>query len=424
MAITRPRGTNDFLPEETAKWQKIESMLRDLCQIFGFGEIRTPIFEETDLFCRGVGDTTDIVQKEMYTFNDQGGRSLTLRPENTASAARAYLENKLFAAPQPVKLYYLGPMFRYERPQAGRFRQFHQFGIELFGSDSPFADAEVIGFAWELYRRFGLKDLRLEINSVGCSKCRPNHREALQEYLRPHLNDLCQTCQDRFARNPLRIFDCKSPVCQNLIQGSPTMREHLCPECADHFEAVKKALITADIPFQINDNMVRGLDYYTKTAFEIITDQIGAQGTICGGGRYDGLIAEIGGGDSVPGVGFAMGLERLLAVLRVQEHDLETGAEIDVFVATVTDEEEETGQRAFALAMDLRRMGFKVQQDLMARSLKAQLKAADKTGARYVIIIGGEELLRNTAVIKDMKQGEQVEVPLQEIKQFFVSTNK
>jgi len=418
MSITRPRGTNDFLPPETSKWQIVEAMLRQICYEFGYGEIRTPIFEDTELFARGVGSTTDIVQKEMYTFADQGDRSLTLRPENTAGVVRAYIENKLAAQTQPVKMFYIGPMFRYERPQAGRFRQFHQFGIELFGSSSPFADAEVIGLAWEFYNRLGIRGLELHINSVGCPNCRPGYRTALQNFIKPRYDELCDSCKTRFDKNPLRILDCKSPVCREICEGAPAMAENLCQDCAEHFAAVQKALDAAGIPYQIDHNLVRGLDYYTKTAFEILASGIGAQSAVCGGGRYDGLAEELGAVPT-PGVGFALGMERIFTVLAAQGEDIEVSDYIDVYIATTPGGSGVT-EAAFALNMDLRRAGIRSEQDLIGRSMKAQFKYADKVGARYVIIIGEEELANGQAQLRDMQDSSQSLLSINEIRKYLL----
>lgn len=406
MLTKRPRGTNDFLPEDTCKWQYVENLLRELCHEFGYEEIRTPIFEETELFLRGVGDTTDIVQKEMYTFEDAGGRSVTLRPENTASAVRAYVENKLAARPQPTKLFYIGPMFRYERPQAGRFRQFHQFGVECFGADSPAADAEIITLAWEFYRRLGLKNLELNLNSVGCPECRPAYRKALQDFLRPNLDKLCDSCRERFDKNPLRILDCKNPECQQYLTGAPTTLDALCDDCREHFEAVKKYLDAVGIPYKINERLVRGLDYYTNTAFEILLSDIGAQSAVCGGGRYNRLVEEIGG-KPTPGVGFALGMERVFNALASQGIELPAGRKVDVFVAAL---DAAAGEEAFRLTTELRRQGLAAAQDVMGRSLKAQFKYADKFAAAYTIIVGGDELTRGAVQLRDMAAGEQSEV--------------
>lgn len=411
MLTKRPRGTNDFLPEDTAKWQYIEKLLREICRQFGYAELRTPIFEETALFLRGVGDTTDIVQKEMYTFEDTGGRSLTLRPENTASAVRAYVENKLFAGQQPVRLFYMGPMFRYERPQAGRFRQFHQFGVECFGPASPAADAEVIALAWEFYRRLGLKNLELNLNSVGCPNCRPAYRQALQDFLRPHLSELCPTCKERFEKNPLRILDCKNPQCQQFLQGAPTTLDALCDECHEHFEAVQSYLHAAAIPYRLNTKLVRGLDYYTNTAFEILLSDIGAQSAVCGGGRYNGLVEELGG-KATPGVGFALGMERVFSALTAQKLALPEQPGLDVFVA-VLDKQAQT--MAFQLACNLRQSGLAAGYDTMERSLKAQFKYADSQRAAYTLLVGGEELTRDSVVLRDMQSSEQTEQSINEI---------
>ncbi|MGI5891859.1 MAG: histidine--tRNA ligase [Bacillota bacterium] len=419
MAITRPRGTNDFLPADTAKWQIVESMLHEICRQFGYGEIRTPIFEETELFQRGVGGTTDIVQKEMYTFCDQGERSLTLRPENTASAARAYLENKLYGQTQPVKLYYMGPMFRYERPQAGRFRQFHQFGVEVFGTQSPLADAEVIALAWKFYNRLGIRNMSLHLNSVGCADCRREYRRILQSYLQDKYDELCTSCQQRFERNPLRILDCKSPVCRELSHDAPTMFDNLCGVCADHFTKVRSALERADIPYTLDKRLVRGLDYYTKTAFEILVESIGAQSAICGGGRYDGLIEELGGSEPVPGVGFALGMERIFAALKAQGSDIEAQQAPDVFIVTAPGNDE-VYNTAFALAIALRGAGLRVEQDLMGKSMKAQFKLADKLGAPAVVILGEEELADGQALVRNMQTSEQQRLSLAEIKEYLI----
>ncbi len=418
MAITRPRGTNDFLPEDTKSWQAVEAMLRQICREFAFEEIRTPIFEDTDLFIRGVGNTTDIVQKEMYTFTDRGERSLTLRPENTASVCRAYLEDKLYGRIQPVKLYYMGPMFRYERPQAGRFRQFHQFGVEVIGTISPYADAEIISLAWEFYNRLGIRNLRLYLNSVGCPNCRPRYREVLQDYFRPHLDQLCPSCQERFERNPLRILDCKSEICQNIGKEAPQIFDNLCDSCADHFEQVKRILATAGVEYMLNPRMVRGLDYYTKTAFEIVVENIGAQSAVCGGGRYDGLIEELGG-EPTPSVGFALGMERIFSALKAQGDDIEVEDDCSVFVISTPDNEE-TRKAAFALCYDLRRLDIKTELDYDGKSIKAQLKAANRINAEYTVIIGSEELADGQAIVKCMKDGEQIKLPIADVKQYLL----
>ncbi|MDR2713172.1 MAG: histidine--tRNA ligase [Clostridiales bacterium] len=415
MTIKRPRGTNDFLPGETVRWQDLENKLHRLCRQYGFEEIRTPIFEETELFARGVGNTSDIVQKEMYVFQDMGGRSLALRPEGTASVARAYLENKMQALNQPVKLYYLGPMFRSERPQAGRYHQFHQFGLEIFGSNSYLADAEVICFAWDFYTSLGLSELDLHLNSVGCPKCRPLYRQSLQEFLAPQKEQLCTTCRERFERNPLRILDCKSPICRELSVGAPVMLDQVCPECEEHFRKVRKTIDEAGIPYILDDRLVRGLDYYTKTAFEIQIKGIGAQSAVCGGGRYDGLIEEFGG-PAIPGVGFALGLERIFLALESQGIGFEKEPQLDIFIATMG---EAACGKAFTLAQELRQKNLSVQQDLLGKSLKSQLKSADKQGARFVIIIGEDELQSGLYQVRDMAESFQELVPDEDLLSFF-----
>ncbi|MCL2677772.1 MAG: histidine--tRNA ligase [Clostridiales bacterium] len=421
MTISRIKGTNDILPQAAAGWRAVEALLRQICREFGYGEIRTPVFEETELFQRGVGETTDIVQKEMYTFTDRGGRSLTLRPENTASAARAYLENKLHAAAQPVKLYYIGPMFRSEQPQAGRFRQFHQFGVEVFGSASPLADAEVIALAWEFYRRLGISSPELRLNSVGCPECRPAHKEALREFLKPSLAKLCPTCQGRYERNPLRILDCKNEGCQKLTEGAPTTFSSLCPECGEHFARVTEALSAAGIPYQLDQRLVRGLDYYTKTAFEMLSAGIGAQSALCGGGRYDGLVQALGG-EATPAVGFALGLERVFAALKAQEAEIKTEEAPDVFVLAFPAGNAEVSRAAFALTAELRRAGLAVEQDLLGRGMKSQLKHADKLGAPHVVIVGERELAENQVLLREMARGEQRAVPISEVREILLTS--
>jgi histidyl-tRNA synthetase len=420
LLTTRPRGTNDFLPQETEKWQLVEKILREICAEFDYHEIRIPIFEHTELFQRGVGETTDIVEKEMYTFEDRGKRSITLRPEGTASTVRAYLEHKMSALPQPVKLYYMGPMFRYERPQAGRYRQFHQFGVEVFGSSDPGIDAEVIGLAMVFYQRLGLTGLEVRLNSVGCPKCRPTHRQLLQEFLKQDLEHLCPDCQGRFNRNPLRILDCKNPQCQKITTDAPTVLSSLCSECADHFTSVKEYLEMAGVKYQIDDRMVRGLDYYTKTAFEIIVQEIGAQSAICGGGRYDGLVESLGG-PPTPGVGFALGLERIFPTLASQGIELSSRKMLDVYLVAI---EEKGHKKAFQLLMNLRKMGIKAEKDYMNRSMKAQMKAANRFNVKYVLILGEDELARDVIMVRNMETSEQKEMMVSEALNFMEQTLK
>lgn len=411
VAIQRPKGTQDLLPGTVEKWQDLEQQIRKICREYGYEEIRTPMFEATELFQRGVGETTDIVNKEMYSFLDKGERSITLRPEGTASVCRAYVENKLYGGPQPVKLYYMGPMFRYERPQAGRFRQFHQFGVEVLGADKPIVDAEVITLVWDLYSRLGLKGLEVHVNSVGCPTCRAEHRTKLQEFLAPRREQLCKDCQDRFERNPMRILDCKNPSCQEITQGAPTTLDTLCPECSEHFKELQELLTAAGVRYKVDPRLVRGLDYYRKTAFEVIVEDIGAQSAICGGGRYDGLVEEVGG-PQTPGIGFAMGMERVLRALQASGKDSDRAPKEFVMFAALG---ELAQKKAFSLVSQLRSKGIPANIDLLGRSLKSQLKTADKAQAHYAAILGEDELTRQVLILRDLALGEQLEVPLTEV---------
>lgn len=411
MSIQRPKGTQDLLPGVVEKWQDLEQHIRTICREYGYEEIRTPIFEATELFQRGVGETTDIVNKEMYTFLDKGDRSVTLRPEGTASVCRAYVENKLYGGQLPVKLFYMGPMFRYERPQAGRFRQFHQFGVEVLGADKPIVDAEVITLVWDLYTRLGLKGLEVHVNSVGCPTCRAEHRTKLQEFLAPRREQLCKDCQDRFERNPMRILDCKNPTCQEITQGAPTTLDTLCPDCSEHFEELKELLTAAGVHFKVDPRLVRGLDYYRKTAFEVLVENIGAQSAICGGGRYDGLVEQVGG-PQTPGIGFAMGMERVLAALQASNPLVRTmKKEFVRFVALG----EEAQKKCFTFVSQLRRNRIPASIDLLGRSLKAQLKTADKVQARYAAIVGEDEMNREVVILRDLTLGEQSELPFADV---------
>lgn len=417
MSIQIPRGTVDVLPGEVEKWQYVERWARQLCHRFNFAEIRTPIFEHTELFERGVGEGTDIVQKEMYTFLDKGKRSITLRPEGTAPVVRAYVENKLYAHPiQPQKLFYIGPMFRYERPQAGRLRQFTQFGVEVIGADDPMVDAEVIGMALEFYAGLGLTQVRLELNSVGCPQCRPEHRKALLAFLEGYKDQLPPEDRERMERNPLRVLDSKDPVTQRITENAPSILDYLCPACASHFEKLRHYLDILEIRYVINPRLVRGLDYYTQTAFEIMSEGFGAIGTICGGGRYNGLVAEIGGQDK-PGIGFALSIERLLLALKSHKIEIPTHPGLDCFIVAMGEEAKGVG---FKLAQELRRAGLRVELDLLNRGLKGQLKAADRFKANYALILGEEELRRNVVVLKTMASGEQREFTHEEAKRFLV----
>ncbi|MCL6515952.1 histidine--tRNA ligase [Alicyclobacillus sp.] len=410
MLTQRPRGTADILPGEVEQWQAIERIIRDTCAVYHYDEIRTPVFEHTELFARGVGETTDIVSKEMYTFVDRGDRSVTLRPEGTAGVVRAFVENKLYGSAQTVKLYYIGPMFRYEKPQRGRWRQFHQYGVEVLGAEHPAADAEVIAINVDLLRRFGLRDLTVELNSVGCPVCRPRHRETMLERLRPVAERLCGDCQQRLERNPLRIFDCKNESCQRVVAeaGAPTILESLCDDCRGHFEQVRAFLDAMGVPYTLNDRLVRGLDYYTRTAWEVTVPGFSSVG---GGGRYNGLVAEVGGPET-PGVGFAGSIERALLVLREQGAQLPDGAAMDVWVA-VADETAEIA--AMRLLQQLRLAGVRADRDYLGKGLRAQLKAADRVKARFCAILGADEVARGVVTLKDLTTGRQWEAAADEV---------
>lgn len=410
-ATNAPRGTYDILPGDSRRWQYIEESVSRIFHAYGYEEIRTPMFEHTELFVRGIGETTDIVQKEMYTFVDNGGRSLTLRPEGTASVARAYLEHKMFSEAQPVKMYYIGPMFRYERPQAGRYRQLYQFGAEALGTSDPVADVEMIAMPFELYRTLGLKSLEVQVNSIGCPECRPKYRAALVEWLKEREDKLCKTCQSRLERNPLRVLDCKEAQCQAATEGAPRTIGFLCQECEKHFASVQNYLRILEIPFTVNPRLVRGLDYYTKTVFEVVSTAVGAQSALCGGGRYDGLVEEVGG-RSTPGVGFAAGMDRLMLALANEGIELPVSMRYDVFVAALG---EEPRKKAVELTFALRTKGIRTDLDYGSRSLKAQMKAADRDGAKLVLILGDDELKRGVAVVRRMDTSEQVEIALPEL---------
>lgn len=411
MLTKAPRGTRDILPDQIYKWNYVETLYKDICSRYGFEEIRTPIFEHTELFKRGVGETTDIVEKQMYSFDDNGGRNITLKAEGTAPVVRAFIENKLYANAQPVKLFYSTPCFRYERPQAGRFREFHQFGIEAFGTDNPLVDAEVIGVAIDFFNALGITNLELRINSIGCSECRTKYKEALKAYLKDKWDVLCDTCKGRYDRNPMRILDCKSEVCQENVKDAPRMLDYLCDECKNDFEAVKKYLEMMSITYIVDPNIVRGLDYYTKTAFEIISNEIGAQSTVCGGGRYDHLVEQIGG-PSTPGVGFGLGIERLLLTLENNNISLDKENVTDVFIVVVGDHLQEA---AVKLLRELRKNGIKGQMDLLGRNMKSQLKYANKMDAAFTLIIGDEELKDNSVMLKDMRNSVQEKVEMTKI---------
>lgn len=402
------KGTKDVLPNESYKNQYIEATCLGVAENFGYKEMRTPVFEHTELFQRGVGDTTDVVQKEMYTFDDKGGRSITLRPEGTAGAARAFLENGLSNEALPQKICYLTSCYRYEKPQAGRLREFHQFGIECFGATSPLADAEMISLAKQIFDELGVKDLHLELNSIGCPECRAEYHKALKEYFSQYKDKLCDTCNDRLERNPMRILDCKSPVCSEIAKGAPVVLDYLCDECKEHFEKVKSYLDAANIEYIVNPQIVRGLDYYTKTVFEFVSDAIGSQGTVCGGGRYDGLLEELGG-QHTPSLGFAMGLERLQLVMEAQGCNFPEPSRPDLFIVAMG---EKATLKAVEIAKDMRDEGFSVVYDLNGRSLRAQMKYADKLGAKFNVVIGDNEVDNKVVTLKDMATGESSEINL------------
>jgi histidyl-tRNA synthetase len=411
MLTTGPRGTKDILPDTIGQWLYVEKTVRDICELYGYKEIRTPIFEHTELFLRGIGETTDVVEKEMYTFTDRGKRSLTLRPENTAATVRAYLEHKLYADIAVNKLFYIGSMFRYDRPQAGRYREFHQFGVEALGTLNPAIDAEIIMLAVQFLKTLGLNELKLALNSVGCPNCRPVYRERLQEFFRDKLEELCSDCRSRYDRNPMRILDCKNEHCKELSMGAPNITDCLCDECTDHFEQVQSLLTEAGIEFELDPRLVRGLDYYTKTAFEIQYAPLGAQSAVAGGGRYDGLIEECGGSPT-PAIGFAVGLERVLLALEKQALLPEVSQSTDVFVVALG----ETAQKpAFKLLCDLRAKSIKASMDFAGRSLKAQMKQANKAMARYVVMLGEDEVNDSCVILKDMITSDQEKIAIQEV---------
>jgi histidyl-tRNA synthetase len=411
LEIKAPKGAKDILPEDIPAWNYVERTFADICRSFGFQEIRTPVFEQTELFARGVGDTSDIVQKQMYTFDDLGGRSITLRPEGTAGVVRAFIENKVYAAPQPTKLWYEISCYRYEKPQSGRLREFHQFGVEVYGSADMLADAEVIALADTFLRRLGLNNFSLHINSIGCPECRAQYRDALKAFFAPKFDELCDTCKSRYETNPMRLLDCKSPVCQKLGEGAPLILDYICEECAEAFADLQRNLSALGIAYEIDAGIVRGLDYYTKTAFEFVSDAVGAQGTLCGGGRYDKLIEEIGGPD-MPGVGFGLGIERLLLAIEAAGAELPAVEGPTAFIVYIGDKPKAA---ALKLATRLRAGGISVLLDDMGRGVKPQMKYADRSGARYTIIIGDDELAEGAATLRDMGTGEQERVPIDDV---------
>ena len=402
------RGTEDVLPKDSYRWQFVEDIMRKESSAFGYKEIRTPVFEHTKLFARGVGETTDVVQKEMYTFDTKGGESITLRPEGTAGAARALLEHAIYNDGLPVKASYFVSCYRYEKPQAGRLREFHQFGLECYGTSNPAADAELICAAKSIFDRLQIKNLRLELNSIGCPECRKKYHEALKEYFENSKEELCETCLGRLERNPMRILDCKSPICSKIAEGAPKVLDYLCDECADHFEKVKALLDKAQVEYIVNPTIVRGLDYYTKTVFEFVSTDIGAQATVCGGGRYDGLIEQLGG-QHMPSLGFALGIERLLMLMDAQGIEIEKPNTCDIYFASMGDNAQ---AKAFELTQAVRSASLYAECDVVGRGLRAQMKYADKIGAKFSVVVGDNEILENKAKLKNMQTGEQIEVSL------------
>ena len=412
MLTKAPRGTKDITPKESYKWNYVENKFREICALYGYEEMRTPVFEHTELFKRSVGDTTDIVQKEMYSFTDKGEREITLKPEGTAGVVRAFIENKLYSDTQPTKLFYITPCFRYERPQAGRQRQFHQFGIEALGSDKPSIDAEVISVAVQFFNEVGLNNLAVSINSVGCPVCRPVYNEKLKAYLDTKVDVLCETCLDRKDKNPMRVIDCKNPVCQENLQDIPYMIDCLCDDCEDHFTKLKTYLDEMEINYVVDKSIVRGLDYYKKTAFEIISTDIGSQSTVCGGGRYDGLVEQIGGPKGISGIGFGLGVERLLLTLENNNIEIDNPVSTDIFIVTIGDEAK---TKSFKLLKDLRYNHISADNDHLDRSVKAQFKYSDKINAKFTVVIGEDELKNDSATLKNMSNSEQTTIKLSEI---------
>ena len=409
------KGTCDVIPDDSYKWQYVEQTMLNTASLYGYREIRIPVFEHTEVFSRGVGDTTDVVQKEMYTFDDKGGRSITLRPEFTAGVVRSSIENGLVNGTLPVKACYIGGCYRYEKPQAGRLREFHQFGIECIGANTPAADAEVILLENQVLSDIGIKNLSLEINSIGCPTCRAEYHKALKAYFADNSEELCGTCKERLDRNPMRILDCKSPVCKGIAEGAPVVLDFLCDECKEHHKQLQAHLDAAGLKYTVNPQIVRGLDYYTKTVFEFVSGDIGAQSTVCGGGRYDGLIAQLGG-PSVQSVGFAMGLERLMMVLEAQNAEFPEKATCDIYFAPMGENEQVFATKLCAI---LRAEGFEALSDINGRGLRAQLKYANKIGAKFTCVLGEDEVKCGTLRIKNMQSGEETEVSAENIVEEF-----
>lgn len=415
MITQRPKGTQDWFGENMYKRTVIENTARELCRTFNIKEVITPVFEHTVLFQRGVGETTDVVQKEMYTFEDKGHRSITLKPEGTAGAIRAYLENNLYAESQPTKMFYVTPAFRYEQPQSGRLRQHHQFGVEFVGSKSPLAEVELITLITTFIKKIGLKDAKLHINSIGCSSCRKTYNDALLSYLKKYENDLCPTCQERMKKNPLRVIDCKVPACKEIVANAPRTIDYLDDECREHFEELKFLLEELNIPYEVDTGIVRGLDYYTKTVFEFVNSE---GFTLCGGGRYDNLVHEIDPKQDIPSVGFGMGLERIIYFLEKEGVELEPAPEVTLYVGILG---KDAKAKAYGIVNEMRMNGIVVETDYLDRSVKAQMKYANKIHAKNTVIIGADELANNKAVIKNMDTHEQTEVALDEISKYFLN---
>jgi histidyl-tRNA synthetase len=410
------RGTQDILPEEQPYWRYIDQAIADICRLYGYQRIDTPVFEDTSLFSRSAGEYTDIVQKEMYTFDDRGGNSLTLKPEGTPAVCRAYLQHGLQNQPQPVKLYYISPIFRYDRPQAGRYRQHHQFGCEAIGEADPVLDAEVIDMAWRFYTTLGLKNISLHINSIGCKKCRPEYLDALKDYYNKYADEVCADCKTRLENNPLRLLDCKQAACQSIADSAPKNSSYLCPDCEEHFTRLQKYLGLLDIPFELNHRLVRGLDYYTRTVFEVQPEDEGGQSTLGGGGRYDDLIEELGG-KPTPAIGFAAGIERIILNLKKQDIAPPSPPPLEVLIACMGDDARDA---AIKLAAHLRQAGISAVTSSGGKSLKAQMRQANSLGVRYTVIIGDEEVKAGTVTLRDMTQAKQETIPIGDLSELLL----
>lgn len=417
--ILTPRGTKDVTPNEAYKWHYIENVARETARLFSLKEIRTPVFEYTELFERGVGETTDVVNKEMYTFLDRSERSITLKPEGTAGVARSYIEHGMHNLPQPIKMFYISPIFRFEKPQSGRLREHHQFGVEIFGSEDYITDVETINIANTFFNKLSLDNLALNINSIGCPKCRPKYNEALVKYLSGQ-KDLCPTCKERTNKNPLRVLDCKVPECNNITKNAPIILDYLCPTCKEHHENVCKGLKKLKIKYEINPYIVRGLDYYTRTVFEFISNDIGSQSTVCGGGRYDGLVESLGG-KATPAVGFGLGIERLILTLESLNLPLGEDYKPDLYIASIGDK---CKTQAFVIANKLRKKSLVVETDLMDRSLKSQMKYANKLDAKYLIVLGDNELKEKKVNIKNMETGKERKIEIKNIGEYIIKKRK